>query len=53
MEDEEKRIRMAVIAGAAQAVHFKEKNPRATEQKIIQHISDNIEDIINKIDNPL
>ena len=53
MADEEKRLRMAVIAGAAHAARYKEKKPRATEQEIIQHISSNVEDILSNIDDPL
>ena len=53
MEDEEKRLKMAIIAGAAQAARFKEKNPKATEEKVIQHVTDNVEEILKKIDNPL
>ena len=49
-EEKTKTARMAVIAGAASALRFKEKNPRATEQEIIQHVTNNAEDIINRID---
>ena len=52
MEDQ-KRIRMAVIAGAAHATKFKEKNWKATEAEIIQHVSDSVDEILEKIDNPL
>ena len=53
MDDEEKRLRMAIIAGAAEAARFKEKNPRAPEEQIIQHVTDKAEEILNKIDDPL
>lgn len=53
MEEEDKRLKMAVIAGASQAIRYKEKNKYATESEIIQHISDNVKEILEKIDNPL
>ena len=53
MEDEEKRLQMAVIAGAAHAARFKEKNWKASEQEVIQHVTDNVKEILEKIDNPL
>jgi hypothetical protein len=50
MEDEDKRLKMAVIAGAAQAYRYKEENPRATEQEVIQHVSDSSNEILENID---
>jgi hypothetical protein len=53
MEDEERRELMILIAGAAKAIRFKEKNPKAQEQEVIQHITDNANKIIENIDDPL
>lgn len=53
MEEEGKRIKLAVIAGASRAIQFKEKNPRATEQEVIQHVSDNLINILEKVDREL
>ncbi|MCH7568577.1 MAG: hypothetical protein IIA87_04100 [Nanoarchaeota archaeon] len=53
MEDEEKRLRMAIISGAAKAVDYKEKNPRAQKEEVMQHIADNTKEILEKIDDPL
>ena len=53
MEDEEKRLHMAIIAGAAKAIRYKEENPRATEQEVVQHVTENSKEILKKIDNPL
>lgn len=50
MKEEGKTIRMAIIAGAASALRYKEKHPRAAEQEIIQHITNNADDILDKID---
>jgi len=49
-EEKTKTTRMALIAGAASALRYKDKHPRATEQEIIQHVTNNADDIIDKID---
>ena len=48
--DEQKRVKMAIIAGAAHAIRFKEKNWRASEQEVIKQVSDNIDEILINID---
>ncbi len=53
MQDEEKRMKMAVIAGASFAFKYKEKHPRAQESEVIQHITESVTDILGNIDNPL
>ena len=53
MEEDEARLRMAAISGAAKAARYKEENKFATEEQVIQHVTDNVEEIIKKIDNPL
>ena len=50
MENEDKRLTMALISGASHAIKYKEKNPRATEDEIIQHITKEAKDILEKID---
>lgn len=50
--EEEKRLKMAIIAGAAEALKFKEKNWKATEDEIIRHITGKVDEILDKIDNP-
>ena len=47
---EKKRIELAVIAGASQALKYKERNPRATDQEILQHVTKEVKNVINKID---
>ncbi len=49
MEDEQK-LKMAVIAGAAEALDFAEKNPQAEKSDIMQHVSEKAEKIIKEID---
>lgn len=53
MKDEQKRLKMAIIAGASHALKFKEKNWRATEDEVIRHVSENVGEILEKIDDPL
>ena len=52
-EEQHNRMKMAVIAGAAQAASFKEKNWKATEEQVIKHVSDKVDRILEKIDDPL
>ena len=44
------KIKRAVIAGASEALKLKGKDWKKTDDEIIQHITDNIEDILGKID---
>ena len=53
MDENNKKIRMAIIAGAARAIRFKMKNFRATENEVIQHITDSMDEILEKIDEEL
>ena len=54
MEEEEKRVRkMIAISAAAKAIRYKEKNPKASEEEVIQHVTDNADEIIDKVDEPL
>ncbi len=49
MEDEQK-LKMAVIAGAAEALDFAEQNSQAEKSEIMQHISEKADKIIKRID---
>ena len=53
MEEEDQKLKMAAISGAAHALRYKGKNPKATEQEIIQHITENADEILKKIDEEL
>lgn len=50
---DDKRARIAIIAGAAEAAHYVQKNWKATQQDIIKHVSAKAQEIIGKIDEPL
>ena len=43
-------IKKAVISGASHALKFKDRNPRATEQETLQHVMDNLDEILGKIE---
>jgi hypothetical protein len=45
-----KRMKMAIIAGASHAIKFREQNPEANGDQIIQHITKNAENILKNID---
>ncbi len=53
MANEKKRIKMAVISGAAHAMRYKEKNPRASESEVISHVTKKIDEILDKIDHEI
>jgi hypothetical protein len=50
MMETKKRIKVAIVAGASHALKFKEKNPNATEDQILQHITKESENILKNID---
>jgi len=50
MNEEEKRLKMALISGAAHALRFKTDNPRASEQEILQYVTLQANEILEKID---
>lgn len=50
MSEENKRLKMALISGASHAVRYREENPRASEQEVMQYISDLSDDLIEKLD---
>ena len=52
-EQEEKRMKMAIIAGASHALKFKEQKWKATEEEVIQHVTSKVQDILDKIDKEL
>ncbi|MEK6825133.1 MAG: hypothetical protein AABX12_01130 [Nanoarchaeota archaeon] len=53
MVKEDKQVRMAIIAGASHALKYKSKNFRATDDEILRHISENVDNILGNMDNPL
>ena len=50
MSKVDSQVKMAVIAGAAEALKHKSQNPKKTDEDVIKHITRSVEDIIGKID---
>ena len=50
MDEEHKKLQVALISGASHALKYKEKNPRASEAEILQYVIREASEIINKID---
>ena len=50
MAKERDNIKMAVISGASHALKFRDKNPRATNEEAIRHVSENMGEILAKIE---
>ena len=48
--DEKKKMKMAIIAGASHAMNYKQKNPGATEEQVLQHITKEANFILENID---
>jgi hypothetical protein len=48
--DENKRVKMALIAGASHALNYLKQNKRATHEEAIQHVSEISDEIVDKID---
>lgn len=47
---EDHKMKRAVIAGAARALAYRNKNFRATDQEVIKHITENAEEIVSNIE---
>jgi hypothetical protein len=47
--EEKKMLKMALISGAAHALEFKNKNPRASDEEIIQHVSNESDQMVDKL----
>jgi len=50
MEKENYKLKMAVISGASKALKLKAENPKSTDEKIMQKITDQIKQILAEID---
>jgi len=46
----ENKVKMGVISGASLALKLKSENPKATDSEIVQEISYNMVEILEKID---
>ena len=46
----DKKLKMAVIAGASHAMRYKEQNPQASASEVVRHIAREVNGILNQID---
>lgn len=53
MNEENKKLKMAIISGAAHALNYKKENPRASEEEVIRHVAKEAGKILEKIDDEL
>jgi hypothetical protein len=44
---------MAAISGASHALKYKQQNPNASESEILQYISQDMDEILDKMDEEL
>jgi len=51
MEKRDYKLKMAIVAGASYALNYKNKNIRASDQEILQHITASATEIANEIEN--
>ena len=49
-DDNPSKLKRAVIAGAAEALKFKSRNQKKSDDEVIKHITSNINEIIDNID---
>ena len=49
-DDNPSKLKRAVIAGAAEALKFKSRNQKKSDDEVIKHITSNIDEIIDNID---
>ena len=50
---DQNRIKMAMIVGAVKAIEFKDQKRMVTKEEIIRYISDNSDEFLSEMDNPL
>ncbi len=47
--DEKKKLKMAIIAGASEAMKYKNEHPSATTEEVIRHVSSQSSEVVSKI----
>lgn len=50
MEKRDYKLKMAIVAGASHALTYKNKNIRASDHEILQHITATAQEIAKKIE---
>lgn len=50
MGKEDSKLKLAIIAGATQAIKYLEQNKRATYDEALRHVANNTQEALSKID---
>lgn len=50
MAKDDKKMKIAVIAGAAEALDYKSRHPRESDDRAVQHVTKKVREIIKKIE---
>ncbi len=50
MAKEDHKIKIAIIAGATQAIKYLEQNRHSTHDEALRHVANNTQEILNNID---
>jgi len=50
IDDIESKLKRAVIAGASEALKFKNENPRASDEEAMQTVTSDVDAILSRID---
>jgi hypothetical protein len=50
MVEENYRLKMAVISGASKGLEMKARNPKATDEEVIQMVTNDVDEIVKGID---
>jgi hypothetical protein len=48
--EQDNKLKLAVISGASHALKFLQENPRKTHTEAIQHVTEKVEEIMEKLD---
>jgi len=53
MDNENKKLKMAIISGAAHALRHKQENPKLSEEEVLKYVTEEANNILEKIDEEL
>ena len=50
MATDDRMIKMAVIAGASEAMKYKERNIHASDSEVLQHVAKKVRELVRNIE---
>jgi len=53
MNNDKYKLKIAAISGASRALDYMDKNPKATKEEIIQHVTDRSDEIVDNIEDEI